>query len=110
MPAKILIVEDNPDMRELLAVALKMEGHTVYTADDGREGLKLVHADCPDLILSDITMPNLDGVEMVRCLRQMPECNKVPVLIMSAYGSGNLAQSCPSMTVGRTAGVIRGAT
>jgi two-component system chemotaxis response regulator CheY len=45
------------------------------------------------LILSDINMPNLDGIEMVRCLRALPECNKVPILIMSAYSSGNLSQA-----------------
>jgi CheY-like chemotaxis protein len=93
LPAKILIVEDNRDTRDLVALALRLEGYTVYTASDGNEGIELVRADCPDLILSDINMPNLDGIEMVKCLRAMPECNKVPVLIMSAYGSGNLTQA-----------------
>lgn len=93
MPANILIVEDNPDTRDLVALALRLEGYAVYTADDGEEGIQLARADCPDLILSDINMPNLDGIEMVRCLPAMPECSQVPVLMMSAYGSGNLTQA-----------------
>ncbi|HEY7910400.1 MAG TPA: response regulator [Blastocatellia bacterium] len=87
---KILIVEDNPDFRDLLAIMLKDEGYTVYTADDGEEGVKLVDADCPDLIITDINMPHMDGIEMVRVLRQKPECNRVPIIVLSAYGSGNL--------------------
>jgi two-component system alkaline phosphatase synthesis response regulator PhoP len=93
MPAKILVVEDNPDARDFLGVVLRGEGYTVYTANDGEEGIKLVRADCPDLIVSDINMPNLDGIRMVKLLREMPECSKIPVLIMSAYGSGKLDEA-----------------
>jgi CheY-like chemotaxis protein len=84
------VVEDNPDARDILAVLLRTKGYTVDTADDGREAVELVQNDCPDLILSDINMPNLDGIEMVRILRQHPECDKVPILIMSAYSSGQI--------------------
>ena len=87
---KILIVEDNPDSRESLATLLKLEGYTVYTADDGQEGLKLAALDCPDIIITDITMPNVDGIEMVRILRDRPDCNRMPIIVMSAYGSGSL--------------------
>lgn len=90
---KILIVEDNPDFRDLLSLMLKSEGYTVYTADDGEEGVKLVEADCPDLIITDINMPHMDGIEMVRVLRRRPECNKVPIIVLSAYGSGNLREA-----------------
>ncbi len=93
MEKKILIVEDNPDSRDLLAVMLKREGYTVYTADDGLEGLKLVAMDCPDIIITDITMPNVDGIEMVKILRHRPECNKLPIIVMSAYGSGTLRKA-----------------
>ena len=93
MEKKILIVEDNPDSRDLLAMMLKHEGYAVYTAEDGREGLKLVKMDCPDLIITDINMPNVDGIEMVRILRDRPECGKLPIIVMSAYGSGTLRKA-----------------
>lgn len=93
MEKKILIVEDNPDSRDLLAVMLKREGYTVYTADDGQEGLKLVAMDCPDLVITDINMPNVDGIEMVKILRNSSECNKLPIIVMSAHGSGILTKA-----------------
>lgn len=93
MEKKILIVEDNLDARDILAMMLKGEDYTVYTAKDGLEGLKLVELDCPDLIITDINMPNLDGIEMVRVLRERAECNKLPIIVMSAYGSRILTKA-----------------
>ncbi len=90
---KILIVEDNQDFRDLLALMLKGQGYEVYTADNGEEGIRLVDANCPDLIITDINMPRMDGIEMVRVLRRKPECNKVPILVVSAYGSGSLKEA-----------------
>jgi CheY-like chemotaxis protein len=84
---KILIVEDHPDSRDLLALYLRMQGYTVYTAEDGREGLKLIQLDCPHLIITDLSMPHLDGVELIRQVRQLPECRNIPIIVMTAYGS-----------------------
>jgi CheY-like chemotaxis protein len=83
---KILVVEDHPDSRDLLALYLRMQGYTVYTAEDGREGLKLIQLDCPDMIITDLSMPNLDGVEMIKQVRRIPECYETPILVMTAYG------------------------
>jgi CheY-like chemotaxis protein len=93
MPARILVVEDNADQRDLLAVLLRAEGYTVDTADDGEKGVELVKSDRPDLILSDISMPNLSGIEMVRVLRGIPECRVVPILILSSHGTGPLSDA-----------------
>ena len=90
MPIKILIVEDEPDSRDFLATLLKLEGYQVITAQDGLEGIQKVQEDCPDLILSDICMPNLDGLDMVKTLRKSPEYRSIPIIMLSAYGSGNL--------------------
>ena len=62
-------------------------------ANDGLDGLDKIREHHPDLILSDITMPNLDGIEMVRRLRQMPEFHHVPILVMSAYGMNKLSEA-----------------
>lgn len=84
---KILIVEDHPDSRDLMALYLRMQGYTVYTAEDGLEGLKLIQLDCPALIITDLSMPRLDGVEMIKRVRQIPECRITPIIVMTAFGS-----------------------
>lgn len=90
MPFKILVVEDEPDSRDFLVTLLKLEGYLVSTAGDGLEAISAVEKDRPDLIISDISMPNLDGIEMTKRLRQIPECRAIPIIVISAYGSGNL--------------------
>ena len=90
MPAKILVVEDDADQRQLLVLMLKWEGYTTFTAEDGNEGIEKARENTPDLIISDITMPNLDGITRVQTLRDMPDFKRTPILMVSAYGSGNL--------------------
>lgn len=87
MERKILVVEDHPDSRDLLALYLRMQGYTVYTAEDGREGLKLIQLDCPHLIITDLSMPYLDGVGLIKQVRKIPECFKTPIIVMTAYGN-----------------------
>ena len=86
MSCKILIIEDSQDAREMLAMLLDMEGYSVATAEDGREGLMRAAADSPDLILTDINMPHIDGTEMIRRLRAEPGACRVPIIVMTAYG------------------------
>ena len=93
MQDKILIVEDNDDSREYLAQLLKIKGYKVYTAHDGAEGIEQAIVNHPDFIISDINTPNLDGIQMVRALRRIPGCSDIPILVVSAYGSGILADA-----------------
>ena len=67
--AKVLIVEDDPDVRAALTRALTFEGYDVATATDGGRGLEAVVADSPDVIVLDVMMPFVDGLEMCRRLR-----------------------------------------
>lgn len=85
---KILIVEDQPDLRYLLAMLLSAEGFITFTASDGREGLDIVKNDRPDLIITDINMPNMNGVDMVKRIREMPHGDSIPILVLTAVGSG----------------------
>jgi len=94
--SKILIVEDSADAREMLALLFDMEGYNVATAEDGREGLMRASADSPDLIVTDIQMPNIDGTEMIRRLRAQPSCSRVPIIVMTAYGSEIAARAVQS--------------
>ncbi len=81
MPEKILIVEDDEAISELIAYNLKQAGFSVLTAFDGETGLALALKDAPDLILLDIMLPGMDGWEVCRRLRQSSE---VPILFLTA--------------------------
>jgi CheY-like chemotaxis protein len=93
LSAKILIIEDNPDQRGFLAIMLEQHGYRTFTATDGLDGLQQVQTHRPDLIISDIMMPNLDGIEMVKTLRRIPTCKEIPVLMLSAYGTNKLFEA-----------------
>jgi two-component system, OmpR family, response regulator len=93
MSARILIVEDNPDSCAYLARLLVLKGYTVLTARDGLEALHEVKDFNPDAIVSDIMMPKVDGIQMVKTLRSTPNYRDLPVLVISAHGSGNLLEA-----------------
>jgi len=82
--ARIVFCEDNPTIRRLLAVALRGMPHEVEIAADGDEGLRLAEARTPDLIVTDISMPDMDGFALVAAVRAHPRLSAVPVLVMSA--------------------------
>ncbi len=81
----ILIVDDEPGVRELLGIVLEKEGHSVSTATDGAEALKLAREKPFDLVISDIKMPRLDGIHFLSSLREFDK--DVPVIMITAYPS-----------------------
>ncbi len=83
--ATILIVDDRESNRELLTTLLGYRGHRTVEARDGLEGLERARAERPDLIITDILMPTMDGYEFTRRLRADPEVAAVPVVFYSAY-------------------------
>jgi len=84
----ILIVEDDRDAREMLSNLLGCEGFAVVTAEDGQQALDLVKAKEPDLIITDIQMPKIDGIQMIKRLREQFKSKTIPIVVMSAFGSG----------------------
>jgi diguanylate cyclase (GGDEF)-like protein len=80
----ILVVDDEPDKRTLLTIALQMEGYEVRTANDGEAGLAAVNSYQPDLIITDVMMPKLDGYELARRVRANPQTKFIPVIIQTA--------------------------
>ena len=90
MSNKILVVEDEKDYRDFLDLVLRLEGYEVSTANDGMDALQHIEKDCPDLVVSDLCMPKLDGLDLVKKIRERPDCKSVPVVILSALGSSNL--------------------
>jgi DNA-binding response OmpR family regulator len=85
--SKILVVEDNTDTRELLHLYFANAGFAVVEARDGKEGLSKARAEKPDLIITDLAMPRVDGTEMIKQLRSEPEMADTPVLVFTAHGS-----------------------
>ncbi|HEX9952941.1 MAG TPA: response regulator transcription factor [Rubricoccaceae bacterium] len=82
--ATILIVDDEPDLVELVEYALAAEGFRVLTARDGAEGLAIAEAERPDLVVLDIMMPRLNGVELTERLRESSHLRLTPILMLTA--------------------------
>lgn len=80
----ILVVDDEADTQTTLQVMLSLEGYEVITASNGAEGLQRVSEKRPDLVISDMTMPGLDGLEMCRRLRHDPETRDIPIILTSS--------------------------
>jgi two-component system alkaline phosphatase synthesis response regulator PhoP len=83
---KILIIEDEKILLEAISKKLQVEGYIVETALDGKEGMKKIKQENPDLILLDILMPRLDGFGVLEKLHKDPELSKIPVIIISNSG------------------------
>jgi CheY-like chemotaxis protein len=81
---KLLIVEDNPDMREMLGLILQRLGYIPILASQGKEGVEKAIAEKPNLILMDMMMPVMDGWEAARALRSNPETKEIPILAITA--------------------------
>ena len=85
--AVVLVVDDEPDVRTALSTMLEMEGHEVLEAADGMEVLPAALEDAPDLILLDISMPVMDGFEVLRELGRDESLSRIPVIRITAKGS-----------------------
>jgi putative two-component system response regulator len=87
MPATILVVDDEPANRYLMEALLEPQGYTVLTAEDGEGALESFCKYQPDLLLLDIMMPKMDGIEVCRRLKNDPETRLVPVVLVSALAA-----------------------
>lgn len=96
--AKILVVDDNSANRMFLVSLLGYGGHELLEAPDGAEALALISAECPDLVITDILMPTMDGYELVRRLRLLPGVGGTPVIFCTAHfherDARDLASKC----------------
>jgi CheY-like chemotaxis protein len=84
--ASILLVDDQPDLLDNLSLTLGMAGYQAVTASDGFEALAVLQRQPVDLILSDITMPRLDGYQLYHRVRQNPEWAQIPFLFLTGCG------------------------
>ena len=83
--AKILLVEDNEMNRDMLSRRLTRRGYDVVIAVDGEQGLAMARSDKPALILMDMSLPGLDGWEVTRQLKALPETRSIPVIALTAH-------------------------
>jgi DNA-binding response OmpR family regulator len=89
MPLTILVVDDDPVIQKLLTVNFEMEGYRVVTAGDGEDGLQRIADIRPDIVLLDVMMPRMDGVEVVRRLKSDESTSAIPVILLSAKAQAN---------------------
>ena len=87
MPKKILIVDDDRLNTTLIRFSLKDANYSVVTANDGREGIAIVKAERPDLIILDIQMPEMSGFEFMNELKTLPGASQTPVIMLTANDS-----------------------
>src|SRR6187399_3038372 len=82
--AKILVVDDEPDALELVSFNLKAAGYEVVTADDGNDAVKKARQHAPDLILLDVMLPEVDGLEVCKLLRRDAATAAIPIIMLTA--------------------------
>ena len=98
MSAKILIVEDSRSMRRIVRAALEHDGYQVAESEDGRQALTALREVTPHLIITDVNMPEVDGISLVREIRRLPAFRFTPVLILTTEAGEDVRES------GRAAG------
>lgn len=96
--ANILVVDDSPSMQKMVSFTLKGSGHQVVEASDGKQALALAQKQSFDAILSDVNMPNMNGLELCEQLRKLPNYKFVPILMLTTESSGDVKM------VGKSAG------
>jgi two-component system, OmpR family, alkaline phosphatase synthesis response regulator PhoP len=83
MPQKILVVDDEPNLRELVKAILDIEGYDVITAEDGPHGIKAIEEQKPDLVLLDMMMPGMTGREVCERVRKNPKTAKIKIIFLT---------------------------
>jgi CheY-like chemotaxis protein len=87
LPQTILVIEDDPDARLLIQSVLRHAGFLVVLAADGQEGLEKVPSSSPDLIVTDVAMPRLNGLGVIHAIRSTPAYKQVPILAITSFGA-----------------------
>jgi two-component system, chemotaxis family, CheB/CheR fusion protein len=94
-PLRILIVDDNADAARMLTIFLKSEGHETCTASDGPEAIDAAKLYRPDLVILDLTLPSMSGIEVARELRRITELAACRLVAVSGYGREHLPYPSP---------------
>ena len=87
MPKTIITVDDAATMRKMVSFTLKGAGHDVLEAGDGQEALNLLKGRSVDLVITDVNMPNMDGITLTRQLRALPHFKTTPIILLTTESS-----------------------
>lgn len=96
---KVAIIEDEQTIAQMYRMKLESEGFAVEVADNGQTGIEMVAGSMPDMILLDIQMPEMNGVEALRQIRKLPGGQKVPVIILTNLGRQEAPKDLESLGV-----------
>jgi CheY-like chemotaxis protein len=91
--ATVLVVDDDPVIQKLLKVNFEMEGYTVLSAPDGADGLDQARAHAPDVIILDVMMPRMNGLEVLAALKSDEATDSIPVILLSAKAQAGDVQA-----------------
>lgn len=105
MSLSVLAIDDSRTMRNLLSAALGRVGYTVELAEDGDDGLKQFSQSDPDVVITDINMPNLDGFGFIEAARKLPRDRVVPILVLTTESAPELRARARS--VGATGWIVK---
>jgi two-component system chemotaxis response regulator CheY len=92
MAARILIVDDSPNVRRALLAALECEDYQVVESENGEQALAAVQTMVPDLVITDLYMPVMDGLSLVHAIRELPALRFVPILILTTEGEEGIRE------------------
>lgn len=103
--ASILVVDDSTTMRQMVAFTLSSAGHEVTEAPDGNKALATAKAKKFDLVITDVNMPGMNGIDLVQSLRALPECKFIPILVLTTEAGADLKQKGKS--AGATGWIVK---
>ncbi len=103
--SRILAVDDSASMRQMVSFTLKGAGFDVTEAGDGQEALEIAKNNVFDLVLSDVNMPVMDGITLVKNLREMSDYKYIPILMLTTESSGN--KKMEGKTAGATGWIVK---
>jgi two-component system cell cycle response regulator DivK len=89
---KVLLVEDDEDTRYMMQLEMERRGYRVIEADDGEKAVVLAEQECPDIILMDLSLPRMDGLEATRQIRELDRLRSVPIVAVTAHQETDFRQ------------------
>ena len=105
MSHTILTVDDSRSMRDLLKLALSDAGYRVLQAEDGIEGLEVLRSELPDVVVTDINMPRMDGFGLIEAIRANQEYRRMPILVLTT--EGDAAKKNRARQAGATGWIVK---
>lgn len=93
-PIRVLYIEDEKTIQDVISQMLKFLGYEVACANNGKQGVELAKSWKPDLILTDLRMPVMDGPEAIRTLRHDSDTSDIPIFVLSAYSDSKTRETC----------------